>query len=62
MNPTSPLADRVKVLKAPTIGHLCDRYIEDYLPSKRATSQTSDKSMIAKIIRPLLGGAQGSLH
>ena len=50
-----PLEDRVKVRKAPTVSHLCDRYIEDYLPRKRATSQVSDKSMIARNIRPRLG-------
>ena len=50
-----PLADRVKVRTAPTIADLCDRYTEDYLPRKRASSQASDRRIIARIIKPKLG-------
>ncbi len=50
-----PLAERKKVRKAPTVTDLCDRYISDYLPRKRPSSQTNDQSMIATIIKPKLG-------
>ncbi len=50
-----PLADRVKVRTAPTITDLCARYVEDYLPRKRASSQASDRRIIARIIKPTLG-------
>ena len=50
-----PLAEKVAVRTAPTVADLADRYIADYLPRKRPTSQRDDKAMIAKIIKPKLG-------
>lgn len=50
-----PLDEQKKKRQAPTIADLCDRYIEDYLPSKRESSRGDDKSMIKLIIRPKLG-------
>lgn len=50
-----PLEDRVEAREAPTVGDLCDLYIEDHLPSKRKSSQSDDKGMIKNIIRPKFG-------
>ena len=50
-----PLEKRVKARSAPTVADLCDRYIEDYLPRKRESSQVNDRAMIQAIIRPKLG-------
>ncbi len=50
-----PLADRNKLRTAPTIADLCARYVEDHLPRKRASSQASDRRIIARIIKPKLG-------
>ncbi len=51
-----PLAERNKVRDAPTVADLCSRYVEDHLPRKRASSQDSDRRIIARIIKPKLGG------
>ncbi len=50
-----PLADRVKLRTAPTVTDLADRYIDEYLPRKRPSSQAGDKAMVAKIVKPKLG-------
>ena len=50
-----PLAEKIDARTAPTVADLCNRYIEDYLPRKRPSSQRGDKGMIANIIRPKLG-------
>lgn len=50
-----PLGKRQADRAAPTIGDLCDRYITDHLPDKRASSARDDKAMIKNIIRPKLG-------
>jgi integrase len=50
-----PLRERSDHRDAPTLGDLCDRYIEEHLPEKRVMSAADDKSMIEKIIRPRLG-------
>jgi integrase len=50
-----PLAKREADRGAPTVGDLCDRYTEEHLPRKRASSARNDKAMIAQIVRPKLG-------
>lgn len=50
-----PLRERSDLRSAPTVADLCDRYIEEHLPEKRAMSAADDRSMIDKIIRPRLG-------
>ena len=50
-----PLMAEQAVRGAPTVGDLCDRYIEEYLPRKRASSARDDRYMISGIIRPKLG-------
>ena len=50
-----PLAVRVEGRQAPSVGDLCDRYIEDHLPRKRTLSAADDKAMIASFIRPKFG-------
>ncbi len=54
-NGQDPLERRTEARTAPTMADLCDRYIEDYLPGKRPSSQAEDLSMIARIVRPKLG-------
>lgn len=58
-----PLTERRRAREAETVADLCDRYIEDHLPRKRASSQRDDRAMIAKIIRPRLGARKvGSIR
>jgi integrase len=40
---------------APTMAELCDRFIEEYLPRKRPSTQTSYRQQIEQEIRPALG-------
>mgnify|MGYP003582303015 CR=1 FL=1 len=51
-----PRAERAARLAAPKMSDLCDHYIESHLPDKRPASAADDKAMIAKIIRPKIGG------
>ena len=50
-----PLDAREKHRTAPTVADLCQRYIDEHLPEKRATSQREDLRCIDKDIRPRLG-------
>jgi integrase len=50
-----PRAERAALLAAPKVSDLCDYYIEQHIPDKRAASGADDKTMIDKIIRPKLG-------
>ena len=50
-----PLKTRREELAAPTVADLCDRYVTDHLPRKRASSQGDDVSMMTHVIRPRLG-------
>lgn len=49
-----PLAERIDARKAPTISDLCARYIEEHLPTKRASSQREDQAIIATYVLPEL--------
>ncbi len=50
-----PLETKVATRKAPTIADLTKHYVEEWLPRKRPSSQTEDKSIIANIIKPRIG-------
>ena len=49
-----PLAEEQAEREAPTVASLCQRYVEDHLPKKRATSQKDDKAFITNDILPRL--------
>jgi integrase len=49
-----PMALRHGEREAPTVADLSDRYIEEYLPKKRPSSQSEDRSMIANYVLPAL--------
>jgi hypothetical protein len=50
-----PVGDIVEGRAAPTVNDLCDRFIADYVPRKRASTQTSYKQIINAEVRPALG-------
>jgi integrase len=50
-----PLAEKIEKRTAPTVADLCDRYIADVLPRKRASTQRDYSSRIRTVIRPALG-------
>jgi len=50
-----PLKEKAEIRGAPTVAMLCDRYEKDYLPRKRESSQSNDRSMIRAVVRPELG-------
>ena len=50
-----PLGDIHAGRAAPTVADLCDRFVADYLPRKRPTTQTSYRQLIEAEIRPALG-------
>jgi integrase len=50
-----PLGDIEKGRAAPTVADLCDRFIADYLPRKRPSTQKTYRQQIAAEIRPALG-------
>ena len=50
-----PLVKRQSDRLAPTVSQLADRYIAEYLPRKRASSQIADKGLIKQFIRPTIG-------
>jgi integrase len=50
-----PAADRKAVREAPTFKDLADKYIEEHLPKKRASSAKTDKEAIDKVLLPALG-------
>jgi integrase len=51
-----PLADREGRRDAPTVGELCDRYMEQHAePHKRASSVAGDRMAIDLVIKPGLG-------
>lgn len=50
-----PLGTKQADRAAPTVADLCERYIEEHLPDKRASSARDDRAMIDNIIRPKLG-------
>ena len=50
-----PMAERHAERRAPTVADLCDRYIEEHLPTKRRSSQAEDRSTIDTIVLPRLG-------
>jgi integrase len=48
--------DDVKASReAPTVSELCDRYVAEYLPRKKPTTQGSYRRLIETVIRPALG-------
>ena len=49
-----PLAEIESTREAKTVADLCERYQEQHLPKKRASSQRDDKSMIEREILPAL--------
>jgi len=48
-----PLAARVAEREAPTVGELCDRYLEEHAPRKRTGNE--DEATIRRIVGPELG-------
>jgi len=50
-----PLGDIKAGREAPTMTNLCDRFIADYLPRKRPSTQKSYRQKIEAEIRPALG-------
>lgn len=54
-NGIDPLAKIQAERGEPTVRDLCERYIEDHLPTKRERSALDDRGMIAKRVLPALG-------
>ena len=50
-----PLEERKKNREAETVADLCERYIEEHLPTKRPNSAKEDRGMIVARILPELG-------
>lgn len=50
-----PLGEVTAARAAPTVADLCDRFIKDYLPRKKPSTQHSYKLQIESEIRPALG-------
>lgn len=50
-----PQADRHEYRTAPTMAELAARYVEEHLPSKRASSQDADKMMLETYVLPAMG-------
>ena len=50
-----PLGDIQRTRGAPTVSDLCDRFLAEYLPRKRASTQHTYKPQIENVIRPALG-------
>jgi len=50
-----PFGERAAHRLAETVSDLCDRYEKEHLPKKREASQTDDKRMIERFIKPELG-------
>ena len=50
-----PLGDMTAARAAPTVGDLCDRFIREYLPRKKPSTQHTYKLQIESEIRPPLG-------
>jgi integrase len=50
-----PAGDIITVRKAATVDGLCDRFIAEYLPRKRASTQHTYRLQIESEIRPALG-------
>lgn len=50
-----PMGDRHAEREAPTMRALTDKYLDEHVPTKRATSATEDRGMIAQHVLPRLG-------
>jgi integrase len=50
-----PVAEVQAIREAPTVGDLCDRFIAEYLPRKRPSTQHTYRLQIDNEIRPALG-------
>jgi integrase len=50
-----PLADVKATRGAPTVGELCDRFLKEYLPRKRPSTQHAYRLQIENEVRPALG-------
>jgi len=50
-----PLGEIRAGRQAPTVADLCDRFVADYLPRKRLSTQVSYRQQIDVEIRPALG-------
>jgi integrase len=50
-----PLAERTAARGAPTVSDLCDRFVKDELPRKRASTRRDYTALIDKLIRPRIG-------
>ena len=50
-----PLGEIEAGRDAPTMSDLCDRFLSDYLPRKRASTQASYRQQLEQEIRPALG-------
>src|SRR5262245_11417645 len=53
-----PVGEREDIRTAPTIADLVERFLEDYLPRKRPTTQRVYGQQIAADILPVLGEAK----
>ena len=50
-----PVGEHREQVHAPTVNDLCDRFEEEHLPRKRATTQADYTSMLRVHVRPTLG-------
>jgi integrase len=50
-----PMAERQASKDAPTVSHLCDKYLTDHASTKKARSEAEDTRQIEAYIRPKLG-------
>ena len=50
-----PLADKIEKREAPTVGELCDRFLDWAETEKHSSSLAEDKALIRQWIRPELG-------
>jgi integrase len=51
-----PLGVLQTLRTSPTVSDLCDRFVAEHLPKKRAATQEAYASMIARCIKPVMGG------
>jgi Phage integrase, N-terminal SAM-like domain len=61
MGGEDPLGKIVSGRAAPTVADLCDRFIDEYLPRKRASTQKGYRQQIEAEIRPALGRLKGPM-
>jgi integrase len=52
---SDPVGEHKELRDAPTVADLCDRFQEEHLPRKRASTQADYRSIIRGHIRPALG-------